>query len=358
VSEIAAATGTVTQVTSPLLVSPAGIAISATDAWVSDRGGGTYNDGAVVEIDLTGATVSSMSSPSMLAPNSIALSSASAWVSSANGGANTTGSLTKINTAKATAPYGHGLLVPKNPPADIQSSPDYFRSGPCTANAFTGAQACLNPCPTNSGAFPAYSNVPACSMYILQAINAARQTENVAPMVLPTNWAALSAPEQVFVLADLERTSRGLAPFLGINAALSRAAQAGAVRDADPTLATGFAVAHVAGGATAMGAIWADEFSTLGADYSWMYGDGWGGSKAVTFNYDCTSAHGAACWVHRDTLLGKYTGNDCKNCELGVGFASAKVMSSFAAIVEKPVGAAPAMTFTWAKDVVPFLAPH
>ena len=353
-SEIVAATGAVTQVNSPLLIGPSGVAASSTDAWVSDEGGGTYNDGAVLEVDLATATVASMSAPSLLAPNSIALSTSSIWVANPKGAANANGSLTKIDTDESTPPYGHGLHIPQNPRSDILPSPDFFQSGPCTINVFTAVSDCLNPCPSN-GVFPAYSNVPACAQYILQSINAARQSENVEPMVLPTDWAALSAPKQIFVLADLERTSRGLSPYLGINAALSRAAQAGSVRDADPKLAAGFAVAHVAGGALAMGAVWADEFSTLGADFSWMYSDGWGGTKAATFNYDCTSARASACWVHRDTLLGKYTGSGCKNCEMGVGFSSAKVLSSFAAIIEKPAHAAPAMTFTWAKDVVPFL---
>jgi sugar lactone lactonase YvrE len=355
VSEIVAATGAVTQVNSPLLISPSGVATSATDAWVSDAGGGTYNDGAVLEIDLAAGGVSSMSSPSLLAPNSIALSTSSAWAANPNGAANAAGSLTEIDTTKAAAPYGHGLHIPRNPPSDIDPSPDYLQSGPCATNVVTGAQDCLNPCPSDNGTFPAYSDLPACSLYILQAINAARQSENVEPMVLPTNWAALSAPEQLFALADLERTSRGLAPYLGISAALTRAAQAGSARDVDPKLAAGFAVAHEAGGTPAMGAVWADEFSTLAADFGWMYSDGWGGSAAATFNYDCTSARASACWVHRDILLGKYTGSDCNDCELGVGFSIAKVLSSFAAIVEKPAGAAPAMTFTWAKDVVPYL---
>jgi DNA-binding beta-propeller fold protein YncE len=355
VSEIVAATGTVTQVNSPLLVGPSGVATSQSDAWVSDEGGGTYEDGSVSEIDLGTGTVSSISNPSLLAPNSVAFSTSSVWVANPKGAAPANGSLTEINTATARAPFGQGFRVPRNPPSNIDPSPDYFKSGPWCTNVVTNAPDCLNPCASDNGGFPAYSNLPACSLYILQSINAARQSENVEPMVLPSNWVALSAPEQLFVVADLERTSRGLAPFLGINAALSRSAQTGSLRDADPKLATGFAVAHEAGGAPAMGAIWADEFSTLGADFSWMYSDGWGGTAAATFNYDCTSAHAGPCWVHRDTLLGKYTGNNCKNCEMGLGFSSAKGSSSFAAIVEKPKGAAPAMTFTWAKDVVPLL---
>jgi hypothetical protein len=352
-SEIVVGTRAVTQIDSPLLVGPTGVAASSVDAWVSDGGGGTYNDGAVLEVDLATGGVASMSAPSLLAPNSIALSTTSVWAANPNGAADANGSLTKIDTNQATPPYGRGLHLPHNPPSDIDPSPDYFRSGPCTVNAFTAVENCLNPCPSK-GTFPAYSNLPSCSLYILQAINAARQSENVEPMVLPTDWGALSAPEQIFVLADLERTARGLAPYLGINAALSRAAQAGSVRDTDPKLAAGFAVAHVAG-ALAVGAVWADEFSTLGSDFSWMYSDGWGGSRPATFNYDCTSARASACWVHRDTLLGEYTGSDCRNCEMGVGFSSAKGSSSFAALVEKPAREAPAMTFTWGADVVPFL---
>ena len=123
-------------------------------------------------------------------------------------------------------------------------------------------------------------------------------------MVLPTNWFSLSDPEQLFVLADLERTARGLPPYLGLNAHLTAEAQLAASDDTDPSLATGFAVAPTHEGAPRMGGTWASGITTLGADFLWMYADGWGGTPAGTPNTACTSPSAAGCWAHRDELLG------------------------------------------------------
>jgi len=81
------------------------------------------------------------------------------------------------------------------------------------------------PCASSQTAsLPVYTNNPTCTQYLLHIINAARKRENVKPMVLPTNWYSLSAGEQLFVLADLERTARGLPPYLGINRVLDSSA--------------------------------------------------------------------------------------------------------------------------------------
>jgi hypothetical protein len=176
-------------------------------------------------------------------------------------------------------------------------------------------------------------------------------------MVLPSNWYSLSVPEQLFVVADLERTARGLPPYLGINAALSAQSQHAAEVNADPALASGFAVSTDPGGYPAMGGAWSGGFNVLASDYMWMYDDGWAGSVSATSNIACTSASAAGCWAHRDELLGSDpgfnpgVGINATNCEMGVGYAVVGASGSYVDLIERPAGNAPAMTFTWAQEL-------
>jgi len=251
-----------------------------------------------------------------------------------------------------------GILPGNNPKANVAPVPNFYSSGDCSSTR-TG-WSCDNPCITSRLSFPSYSNQPACTDYILVALDAARRAEGVGPMLLPTNWYSLTPQQQLFVLVDLERTARGLPAYLGLNAALSAEAQRAAASSADPSLAPGFAAGVDPQGYYGMGGTWASGFSTVGADYFWMYDDGWGG-PGKTSNLSCTSAGAPACWAHRDELLGfdpaynPGVGLWCKDCEVGTGFAALAASSSFADLIELPAGAPPAMTFTWAKNVVPFL---
>ena len=110
-----------------------------------------------------------------------------------------------------------------------------------------------------------------------------------------------------------------------------------------------------------MGGAWASGFTTLGADFGWMYADGWGGDLAATPNLACTSPRAAGCWAHRDELLGydprfnPGVGLRCRDCEMGTGFATRHGEASFTDLVELPARGAPPLTFTWARDVLPFL---
>jgi hypothetical protein len=255
-----------------------------------------------------------------------------------------------------------GILPGANPARNITPSPDFVASGACTRSA--GVWHCANPCVTPSLSFPSYTNSSSCTSFVLRAINRARRREGVARMTLPTNFLQLTVAEQLFVLADLERTARGLAPYLGLNAALTREAQRAADNGGDPSLAPGFAVGLDKQGYDAMGGAWSSGFSPLNADYFWMYEDGWGGSAARTFNSSCTSSGAAACWAHRDQLLGydprfnPGVGLGCRTCEMGTGFSLAGSSSSFVDLIEMPASRAPAMTFTWAHNVVPYLTRH
>jgi len=251
------------------------------------------------------------------------------------------------------------LSASHNPRANVAPTPNFQYSGRCSSER--GSWHCANPCVSGQLHFPAYSDAHGCADYVLRALNAARRAEFRGPMVLPRNWFHLTVAQQLFVLADLERTARGLPPYLGLNARLSAEARRSASNNTDPGVARGFAVANDRGGVPAMGAAWASTFSTLGADYLWMYTDGWGGNPARTSNLSCTSSRAKGCWSHRDQLLGADPGTNpgvgllCRNCEMGAAVSIAKGTTSLVDLIERPAHGAPPMTFTWSRDVVPFL---
>lgn len=168
----------------------------------------------------------------------------------------------------------------------------------------------------------------------LAAINACRALENVGPLKLPSNWGALSPVEQGFVLIELERVNRGLAPIVGLSATLNGLASSGAHAGTDPSFP--------AGGGYAGGAIWAGAPSAVAADVLWMYADGPGGE-----NLDCSSAGQAGCWGHRDIMLWDRPGG---RLVAGGGYATAGGTSSFAYIVLSGYSTAN-LTFTWANEL-------
>jgi hypothetical protein len=271
-----------------------------------------------------------------------------------DGAAGTTSANTTTPPTTTTTEPAPVLRV-SNPAANIVPTPNFLDSGQCTSAQ--GDWTCVNPCVTSALKWPTYSNDVGCSTYILEAIDAARSDEGLASMVLPSNWYSLSPTEQLFVVANLERTARGLPPYLGLNAALSADAQQAAQADTDPAAAPGFAIGNDAQGVPGMGGAWAGGFSVLAADYVWMYDDGWGGSSSATSNISCTSATSSGCWAHRDELLGSDPGYNpgvglnCQDCEMGTGYAVVNGSSSFVDLIEVPKGAPPAMNFTWSEEL-------
>lgn len=122
-------------------------------------------------------------------------------------------------------------------------------------------------------------------------------------MVLPTDWASLTGPEQLFVATNLERTARGLAPLSGLATSLDQAAAGGAASGADPSPPSGFPYR-----------IWTSNWAgalgnPLEAIYLWMYDDGPGSA-----NVDCPSAGASGCWGHRDNIL---VALPCQSCAMG-----------------------------------------
>lgn len=243
--------------------------------------------------------------------------------------------------------------------ANIVPSPDFMVAG--SGTYVNGVATYENPCITPQSTWPVFTNDPSCTNYILQAINNARAVEGVPAMRLPSNWFSLSPPQQLFVVADLERTDRGLPPYLGLNAALNAEAQHAAQTNSDPGIAAGFAIGSDAQGSPGMGGAWGGGFNVLASDYVWMYLDGWAGSRSATSNIACTSPGNAGCWAHREELLGTApnfnpgVGLMATNAEMGTGFAVVAGHASLVDLIELPKGALPPMSFTWAANVVPFL---
>jgi uncharacterized protein YkwD len=140
-------------------------------------------------------------------------------------------------------------------------------------------------------------NVGACDAAALADINAARASEGYGPLGLPSNFESYGSRAQVIIVANAERTSRGL-PNLPENAALDNLAQAGAQagggQGADPTGPNGYAWgSNIA---------WGDP-TALSADFGWMYDDG-----PNSENIDCTSASAPGCWGHRENILAPWGG--------------------------------------------------
>ena len=132
----------------------------------------------------------------------------------------------------------------------------------------------------------------ACQSASISAIDRARALEGVRRLRLPAGWAHIPMVGQLLVLADLERTDRGLPGFGGLSAALDRMAAAGAARLTDPTGPPG----------VSWGANIAVGYPTaLQADYAWMYDDGPGSDNA-----SCTGSERSGCWGHRRNILGDY----------------------------------------------------
>jgi hypothetical protein len=131
-----------------------------------------------------------------------------------------------------------------------------------------------------------------CQEAVLEAIDQARAAEGIGPLELPSDYNTITIAEQLLVLADLERTDRGLPGFIGLSTKLDTSAQSAAAADSDPNGPSG----------KTWGSNWAGgEASALLADYDWMYDDGPGSP-----NMDCTNAVANGCWDHRRNVLGNY----------------------------------------------------
>jgi hypothetical protein len=154
---------------------------------------------------------------------------------------------------------------------------------------------------------------------VLASINAARfAQEGLAPLSFDAaRFAKLSVSRQVFVVSNLERTTRGLYPAMAMLTRLDTIAANAARSDQDPTdSGKGFS------------SIWSSAPSSLGqyaffADFGWMYDDG-PPPQYIFRNVDCAMAGQSGCWGHRDNILSNPL-NGWKGCRgelvTGTGFA-------------------------------------
>jgi hypothetical protein len=191
----------------------------------------------------------------------------------------------------------------------------------------------------------------ACVAEAVAAINNARSYEHLGPMTLRVAaFLALSPNQQLFVVTNLERVSRGLLPATAMTGQLDTAAAQGAAGNTDPSL-KGWTLT---GGRPAVewSSNWAGDLNAFGADYYWMYADG------VGVNVDCKAIGGSGCWEHRENvLMASPTAAMCQGSGapvqlMGASFQAGGYQStpSIAELYVGSCGALPSdVVFTWAR---------
>jgi hypothetical protein len=173
----------------------------------------------------------------------------------------------------------------------------------------------------------------------LRRFDACRAKQGVGPLVLPRNWTTLTQSEQEFVLINLERVNRGIAPIVGLSSALNLLAATGAATSDDP--------AFPRHGMTGGGGLWGEASSPIGATYEWMYDDGPNGYDT---NSDCPPDGGSGCWLHRDIILWNGRG------PLVAGAASDRGGDHGSYAFEVVSGYSTAgLSFTWAHELRSFV---
>ncbi len=217
-----------------------------------------------------------------------------------------------VPATKAYAGNGQGSGPPTDPPANIAPSPNFLDS--CAGNVYVDTPGCVNA--------------------VLQAIANARRQEGLPGMVLPSDWAQLSAEQQLFAATNLERTARGLAPLTGMATALDQSSESAATQNSDPSPPAGFRW-------SSWGGNWAGAVGNpLEAIYFWMYDDGLG-----SYNIDCTPQNTSGCWGHRNNVLMSL---HCQPCLMGTGYSATAFQGnpSWTELLVDSSGAS-ALDFTW-----------
>ena len=107
-------------------------------------------------------------------------------------------------------------------------------------------------------------------------------------MTLPSNFMSLSVQEQLFVLFNLERVDRGIAPLTGLASDLDEDAQTGANQQSDPSIPGDGSSVYI------------PTPNLMLAVDGWMYNDGPG------MDVDCIPPRTGQCWGHRNTILSSY----------------------------------------------------
>jgi hypothetical protein len=184
--------------------------------------------------------------------------------------------------------------------------------------------------------------------------NTLRQDESLGPLILPSNWSALTIPQQLFVMAQLERTARGLVPETGLADPWDQVSQVGADAGADPELdANSYQLSLVyepwygqtTTTPTGWGSIWAEGQNVLSAFLFWVYQDGFQANTTYSTNIDCTAADPTGCWGHRDIIL---NANQCQlSCSVGAATGAGGLTMLFPDDGDTNVQ----LNFTWAAEL-------
>lgn len=247
---------------------------------------------------------------------------------------------------------GTGFVPPNNPPSNLWAVPAYTFT-PVHDGTYRAGQP-ISACWTLSaaGRFIAHGTAPKCLADALAATNRAHRAEGLPHVVLPTNFRSLSVAEQLLVLVDIERVSRGETPVLGLSATANTFAQQGARANSDPLLP---ANSGIDGATASWAANYAAGVNTLDANYQWMYTDGWDGK--LTFNGACSGPRAPGCWGHRDNILTNATQMPCNetSCSLimGAGYvpkAADHMYNSYTELFVQ-VDVAPTLYYTWDQAV-------
>lgn len=238
------------------------------------------------------------------------------------------GAVHRAPHAGSTAVAAAGIVPPQNPSESLSPSPAFLSDGRCQRNTLDDSQAC------NADVVTATDNARS----VLESLTSLSLNLSA--------YDAMTVPEQIFVITNLERTDRGLAPLAGLTTQLDTVAQTGATDGTDPELSS----STLTGGATvtSWASIWAGGTANpLGSDYYWMYDDG-----PESPNGSCTTPSSPGCWGHRDAILGTFA--TCGQAEQYMGAGNAATGSSYspslAAIIVGACGPTPSdVVFTWAQ---------
>ena len=226
---------------------------------------------------------------------------------------------------------------PANPPANVAPVPVYtFQAG-----VSYGASSSLPCWHMGTSAWVPFDG-PSCLAAEIAATDNARASEGLGPVRLPAGYASLTPEEQLFVITDIERVSRGEAPVVGLSPLLDTYAQAGAAAGNDPQFSFSAVPSSNWWGSNVV----SDALNALDANYTWMYDDGYGG-----YNVDCTSPASSGCWGHRDNELTSGYGGTLVMGAGDVQQASGlQSMSELLVAVQDP-GDLPPLSYTWAQAV-------
>ncbi len=175
----------------------------------------------------------------------------------------------------------------------VVSSTAPFDTGNPASNDTTLADAVITGCNWSD------STSTGCDQASVSALDTAMAGEGLSPTIISAGFWSLPYDQQLLLLANGDRTARGLPAISGPAAALDALALTGAQGLTDPWGPSGYSWASN----------WAEGTNAVEDEFLWMYDDGWGGSTADTFNLDCTSPTASGCWGHRENILMQWGGS-------------------------------------------------